>query len=802
MLKNQIIIAIRTLLKNKLYSIINISGLTIGLACSICIFIFVKDELSYDRYHPNADRIFRVIQDGAAEHSATLPFPAGPAFQNEFGDLLESYTRVFNFQASSLPIVYDNDGDRKTFNEPRFFFGDSTFFKVFNFKFIKGNPATCLNGPNLVVITESTAARYFGYHEPIGKTISFEGMRDMTVSGVIQDVPENSHFRFDFMASFTSLNTLRIGRRIGPPDRWYWNPVWTYLLLKDVRNVDQISAQFPRIVHKYFDEALRDRVELVLQPLTDIYLKSNSDFEINTMSDIKYVYIFSILGVAILFVACINFINLTTARSAERFKEIGVRKVMGAFKANLIFQFISESMVISTIAYVLAFGITILLIPILNYLTGKALTISVFVDLRFVIASIAIVFFVGVISGVYPSFILSAQDAVKILKPNTGKFSGSALLRKALVVFQFVVSMIFISGTIIAYRQIHYMRDASLGFDRDQIIVIPSARTSIVPKFEAFKDALLQNSGIVNVTAAHAVVGRDHETNNYKKQGDDDMVTYPVLVVRNDFIKTFGGKILAGHDFTEEYTDTLAKTIINKVFMEKMGWKKPEEAIGQVLDAASEGMVTVVGVCDNFHYASLKQPIGPLLMVQFNRFDPVFTKFIYVKIKPENYQASIEYMRSQWERFVNESPFNFFFLNDNLNTAYRKEEKFNEITSAFAFIAIGIGAMGLFGLAAFTAQKRKKEICIRKVNGATSNSVMFLLLREFLMLIAIAGVIAVPLSWYLMDRWLSSFAFRINIGFIVFVIGLLAVTVTAMLTTSYQVFKASRVSPALALRSE
>jgi putative ABC transport system permease protein len=802
MLKNQIVIAIRTLLKNRLYSIINISGLTIGLACSICIFIFVKDELSYDRYHPNADRIFRVIQEGTSEHSASLPFPAGPAFQNEFGDLLESYTRVFNFRASSLAVVYDNDGDRKTFNEPRFFFGDSTFFKVFHFRFIKGNSVTCLNGPNLIVVSASTATRYFGNEEPIGKTISFEGMQDMIVSGVIEDVPENSHFRFDFMASFTSLKTLRFGRRLGPPERWYWNPVWTYVLLKDAKDVDQINAQFPRIVHKYYEELFWGKVEFDLQPLTDIYLKSKSDYEISTMSDIKYVYIFSILGVAILLVACINFINLTTARSAERFKEIGVRKVMGAFKANLIIQFISESLVISIIAYAAALGLTILILPIINNLTDKALTVFAFADLRFVMASIGIVLFVGVISGVYPAFILSTQDAVKILKPNTDNLSGSALLRKTLVVFQFVVSMIFISGTIIAYNQLHYMKDANLGFDKDQLIVIPSERTSIVPKYEAFKDALLQNSGIVNVTAAHMVVGKDHDANEFKKLGDDDFVTYPVVVVRNDFIKTLGGKMLAGHDFAEEYTDTLAKVIINKACMEKLGWKKPEEAIGQVLDGAGHGMVTVVGVCDNFHYTSLKQPIGPLMIEQLDRFNVGFTKFIFVKIKPENYQESIAYMRSQWERLVNESPFHFFFLDDHLNNTYRKEEKFNEVTTAFAFIAIGIGAMGLFGLAAFTVQKRKKEICIRKVNGATSNSVVILLLKEFLILIVLAAVIAVPLSWFLMDQWLSSFAFHVNIELVVFLIGLLAIAVTAMLTTGYQVFKASRINPALTLRSE
>lgn len=800
MFRNHLLIALRNLLKNKLYSIINIAGLAIGITCVLCIFIYVKDELSYDRYHKNADRIFRVIQEGTGEHSASLPFPVGPTLLHEHGDMVESYVRLFNWQASTLSIVYDQGTDRKVFNEPRFFFGDSTFFRVFDFSFIKGDPVTALNGPDKVVITASIARKYFGEDEPIGKVISFEGKQNLQVSGVIADVPGNSHFRFDFMASFRSLESQFGG---GLPQNWYWNPVWTYVLLKDKKDEDAFNKQMPFLVKKYYHPSLRDQTELRLQPLTDIYLKSASEFEISAMSDIRYVYIFSIIGISILLVACINFINLTTARSAERFKEIGVRKVMGAFRFNLILQFITESMVITLVAAVLAGLLAAILIPVLARFADKDLSIQVLMNPLFLSAFTLIIIVVGLISGSYPAFFLSSQEAVHVLKANTGRLSGNALLRKALVVFQFVVSVVLISGTIIAYRQVGFMRSAKLRFEGEQIIVVPVQRSSLVPKFDAYKDVLLLNDHITGVTACHAVVGRDFQTNNYKKQGADDMITFPLLLVRDDFFKTMGVKLLAGHEFSREFTEPGYKAVINRMMSEQLGWKNPEDALGQVLDAAMEGKVTVVGVSEDFHYTSLRQPVGPLIVVKAEeQFANFFTNFLYVRAKSANLPETIGYLRKQWKEFVSESAFEYFFLDDSLDQIYKAEEKFNKVTTLFSLLAIGIGAMGLFGLAAFSVQKRRKEISIRKVIGASTGSILGLLSKDFLMLILLAGALGIPVSWYLIDQWLSGFAYRVPIGYAGFVVSLVIILLIAMLTISFQVFKAATGNPAESLRSE
>ncbi len=801
MFSNHFRVARRHLAKNKLFSLINIVGLTIGITCALCIFVFVRDELSYDRYHDKANRIFRVIQVGIGEHSASLPFPVAPTLQHEHGDLIESTVRLFNWQASTLAVVYENGTDVKSFNEPRFFFADSTFFKVFTYQFVEGDPATCLDGPDKVVITRSTAAKYFGQEPAVGKVIRFEGKRDMTVSAVVEDVPRNSHFQFDFIASFRSLVAQFGGVRL--PENWYWNPVWTYVLLRHPEDEAALNKQFPYLVKKYYDPSLKDQTELVLQPLTDIYLKSSSIYEISPMSDIRYVYIFSIIGISILLVACINFINLTTARSAERFKEIGVRKVMGAFRIQLIIQFITESMLITLIAAVLALGLTALLLPVLEFFTDKKLSLLALANGGVLAAAVSIIIAVGLISGCYPAMVLSSQEAVSVLKSNSGKFSGNSMLRKALVIFQFVVSVILISGTIVAYRQVHYMRTAKLGFNREQVLVLPVQRSSLVPRYEAFKDALLQNDKITEVTGAHAVVGRDYQTNNYKKQGQDDYVTYPLLLVRDDFMRAMGVKMLAGHDFTREFTEPGYKAIINRTMMVSLGWKNPEDAVGQVLDGAMEGKVTIVGVAEDFHYASLKEQVGPLIVVRTEKGTTnFFTNFVLIRVSQQQLPETIDFIRSRWKEFVAETPFDYFFLDDNLNQIYIKEEKFNRVITSFSLLAIGIGALGLFGLAAFSVQKRRKEISIRKVIGASSQSIVQLLSGDFLALILAAGVVGVPLSWFLIDKWLSSFAYRVDIGALGFVISVVLILLIAMMTISYQVIKASRINPAEALRAE
>jgi putative ABC transport system permease protein len=804
MFRNHITVALRALLKNRAFTIINIAGLCIGITCALCIFIFVKDELSYDRYHPKSDSIFRVIQEGKGEHSASLPFPAGPTILHDYPELVETETRLFNWQASTLSIVYEKGTDRKIFNEPHFFYADSTFFKVFQFPFVEGNPEKAISGPDMVVITQSTAKRYFGDEEAVGKVISFEGKQNLTVTGVIKDVPDNSHFKIDFIASFKSLEQ-QFGPQLGEslPQNWYWNPVWTYVLLKHPSDREALQKQMPFLVQKYYHPSLKDQTDLTLQPVTDIYLTSSSEFEIGPMSDIRYVYIFSIIGIAILLVACINFVNLTTARSAERFKEIGVRKVMGAKRFNLILQFITESMVITVVAGTLAGLLALLLVPSLGHFTEKNLHLSTLFQPLFIIAFGLIILCVGLVSGSYPAFVMSSQDAVKVLKPGSGKFSGNALLRKVLVVFQFVVSVVLISGTIIAYQQVTYLRSAKLGFEGEQVIGVPIQRSSVVPRFESFKDALLQNSDITGVTGCHAIVGRDFQTNNYKKKGEDDMVTYPLLLVRNDFFKTMDIKLLGGHDFSKEYTSPGFKGVINRAMMEKLGWKTPDEAIGQVMDAAMEKEITITGVCENFNYTSLKQPVGPMIIVGAE--GPIadfFTNFLLVRVKPQNIPQTVDFMRSTWKSFVNESAFDYFFLDDKLDQIYKTEEKFNKVVTVFSMLAIGIGAMGLFGLAAFSVQKRRKEISIRKVIGASTQSIFSLLSADFLMLIVIAGIIGIPLSWYLINKWLDGFAYRVDVGILGFASSLVIILTIAVVTISFQVYKAATGNPAESLRSE
>ncbi|MBS1597332.1 MAG: ABC transporter permease [Bacteroidetes bacterium] len=809
MLKNYFVTAWRSLIKNRIYSIINISGLAIGITAVLCILVYVKDELSYDRYHPNSDRIFRVIQGGTGEQSASLPFLAGPSIQNDYPHLVESVVRLFNWQATSLSIMYDRPGDRKIFNEPRFFFADSTFFKVFHFQFIKGDPLTCLDAPDKVVITKSTAKRYFGDDDPIGKILRYEGKQDLAVTGLIEDVPKNSHFIFDFIASFKSLESPTIVKdfpRATIPQRWYWNPVWTYVLLKKKEDALALQKLMPFVVKKYYEPILASQTKYSLQPLTDIYLHSKPLLsEIGPLSSIRYVYIFSIVALSILLVACMNFINLTTARSAERSKEIGVRKVMGALKYNLVLQFIIESMVITLLAALIAIALTVLALPRMGLLVGKELSLTTLLDPTFLILFIVMISLVGLISGIYPAFVLSSQSEVKVLKAKGAGLSGSTYLRKSLVMIQFMVSVILISGSIIVFKQISFMRNADLGFGKEQVLVVPVEKTSIVPKFDIFKEALLLNSNITAITGCHAVIGKDFQTSNYKRPEQHDMVTFPILAARNDFFETMQIKLIAGRSFKKEYTDTSWNVVINRSMLQALGWKNPEDAIHQDLDAALEGRVTIVGVCEDFHYASLKQSVGPLIIVRAKTgsyMETGMTNFLYARVNTGNLHNTISFIEKTWKEFASENAFQFFFLNEQLNNTYKEEETLGKVVTIFSALAIGLGVMGLFGLTAFSVQKRRKEISIRRIVGASSGSIFALLSKDFIILILLSAVVGIPASWFLTREWLTDFAYRAPIGTIAFILSLVIILIVTFLTISYQVFKAARENPTKSLRRE
>jgi len=800
-----LILALRGFKKNKLFTAINVLGLTLGIGCSLCILLFVTDELSYDKHFSNSGLIFRVIQtDNEGGEGSSLPFPTTTTMQHDYPDFIVAQTRLFNFQASTLPITYEDESIRKSFNEPRFFFADSTFFDVFEFPFIHGSSTKALVAPGTVVITRTTAIRYFGESDAVGKVLKFEGKYDLTITGVIEDVPDNTHIKFDFVASFISLNSL-FEKGI-PENNWYWNPVWAYILLKDTRDRTELEKQMPFFVDKYYHPSLKGKVGLALQPIEDIYLYSKSEYEIGEKSDAKYIYIFSIVGFSILIMAAINFINLTTAQASVRFKEIGVKKILGAQRGNLIVQFLAESFLLILISAFLAIVCSVLALPLLNQLTGKNLTFLALLDSKVLGPYAVLTLGMAIISGCYPAFLLSSRQIITVLKPGTAKSSANAWLRKGLVIFQFVLAIVFISGTLIIYKQIEFMRNKKLGFDSEQILMLPVQRLSIVPKYETFKDKLLTYRNIVSVSSANTIVGKNFQSSNYKKEGesDDALTLRPCLFVRNDFISTMGVKMLAGHDFLQDKTTIESFAIINRSLAAEWGWNNPDDAIGQVLQGTLEGKITIQGVVEDFHFAPLKDAIGPLMIIRADgtKWEDFFTRFIMVRIQGESMVSTLDLLSKEWTSMVVESPFDYFFLNDNLQQSYQAEERFNKIITVFSILAIIISMLGLLGLASFSVHRRTKEVSIRKVLGASIPSLLVMLSRDFMKLIVVASGVAVPLSIYLSNDWLNTFAYRIELNATSFVVSIAVLGLIAFLTIVYVITKAARVNPAETLRNE
>ncbi len=788
-------------MKEKVYSFVTISGLALGLACVMCILLFVNDELSYDRYHSKKDRIFRVIQGGdSEEQSSSLPFPSGPTLQNDFPDLVEKQVRLFNFQASTLSVVHEENGVARPFNEPRFFFADSSYFQVFDHRFIEGNPDRALMGPGFVVINRSTALRYFGSAKAVGQSIRFEGKYEMQVSGVIEDVPSNSHFKFDFLASMTSLPAL--GFNI-PEKNWYWNPVWTYVLLKEPDAEQILEDQLPAFVQKYYHPSIRDEAELNLQPITDIYLYSKSEYEIGVMSDARNIKVFAIIGLVILLVAIINFINLTTARATDRFKEIGVRKVTGASKRRLLLQFIFESLVISFIALMMSAVLSAALLSSLNSLAGKDFTLIQLFRPAVVISMVGVGLTTGLLSGIYPAIYLSSLDPVKVLRSSGNAQGGKSLFRKVLTVFQFAISTVLIVVTLVIYEQIEFMKQTPMGFDREQLVVLPVQRLSLVPNYDTFKERILTNPAILGVSSTNTLIGKDYQSSNYKKEGEETESFYPCLFVRNDFVATMGIKLLAGRDFNRDITAPAYYAIINESLCKTWGWT-PTEAIGQMIEGTVEGKMQIVGVTEDFHFASLKQGITPMIMLQcdFAKSRDFFTRFVMVRLQLDRAQEALAFLRSNWEQMVPESPFDFFFLDEKLNSVYEREDRLNKISTVFSGFAILIGCLGLYGLSLFTFRKRKKEVAIRKVVGASASTIVRLFTIDFLKLVVLGFAIGTPAAWFLSNEWLSEFSYRLSLSYVYFLVCLAALTVLAVATILFQTIRASLTNPSTVLRSE
>lgn len=802
MLKNYFKITLRNFNRQKTYSLLNVSGLSIGITCAILIFLYIQDELSYDRFHSKSDRIYRVLErfesEGVGEHSASLPFPTGPTLKNDFPSQIDHVVRFFNFQSPTVAVA--NRAADKTFNESRFFFADSTFFSVFDFPLAFGD-RTALDGPNSILLTRSMAKKYFPNEDPMGKMIEFQGEQNLLITGILEDAPANAHFQFDFIASFSSLKQWFGG---GHPDSWYWNPCWTYITLNETNDTKTLLGLLPDFVQKYFPEFIRDDVTLELQPLEDIHLYSKLDYEIQANSEMNIIYIFGCVAIFVLVIAAINFINLSTARASKRAKEVGVRKSLGSARRLLIYQFVFESIFLTYLALIVGILLSALLLPSFNSLVEKSITYAVFGDYYFIIGSVIVGATIGLLSGFYPAFVLSSFKAISVLK-NTHIKTKGLHFRKVLVITQFAISIFLIAGTLTGLKQLNFLQSKDAGFDQENVLLIPVIRSPIGEHYEHFSNVALQSPNVASLTAVEEIIGSKHQVENYRFEGMERSKPFPRFYVRHDFLKTMNIELVAGRDYSREFeNDFTHSLVVNESLVRAMGWESPQVAITKRYYRNGELAGKIVGVVKDYHFVSKHHPIGPLV-IDLNtnpRAFNLFIKYVAVRVHGQNLQAAVGSLKDAWERVMPDRPFDYFFLDDRLNDNYKMEQKLTKVTFIFSGFAIFVACLGLFGLATFSIERRKKEIGVRKVLGINTGQIVYLLSREFVLLIVLAFVVAIPISYFSLRWWLERFATRIDLLAWPFITAGIMTILVAALTIGHQALKASTINPAKTLKYE
>jgi len=799
MLQNYFKIAFRNFTRQKLYSFINVFGLALGIMCVLLLTLFVLNERSYDRFHTDSDRIYRIVQemtesDGSIiEHSASLPWAVGPALRTDYPDVTN--VRLYKAWQKSPLIKYENLD--KGFYEKEVFFVDTTFFKVFSFPLLKGNPATALMNPQSVVLTASTARKYFGTEDPMGKTLRLENSLDLTVTGIAKDTPPNSHFHFDFLIPLLNIGDIfkATGNQWGWTG-WYWNPVHTYVVLPERYTAESFEGELKKFVTKNFPEALREQNELSMQGLPSIHLQSNLYQEIEPGRSESSIQIAIAIGAFILLIASINFVNLTTARSTQRAREVGMRKVMGSTRNKLIVQFFSESVLICFLSFIVSIGLIILVLPSFETLVDSQLNIHYLITPGLVGSVMGCVLLLGMLAGLYPAVLLSSFQPVKILKSTGSGTTGgfATLFRKSLVVLQFAISVVLVVSTIIIYQQHQFLTEKKLGFEKDEIVMISIQGTVIKNKRTEFKNELRKNSQVVAACAISDILGQDVPNRPFGIAGYDVAQDLPGLFTDHDFVKTFGVNIAGGRDFAEENENDKNTFLINQsmlVVLKDKAWENQPIRWGNQERP-------VIGLVEDFHFADLRQNIRPL----FIGFSDSFLGYIAVRVKGGDVMSTIKALDGTWRLFEPERPFVPFFLNDELNQLYKSEKNMGEVVSTFSFLAIAIACLGLFGLATYTVNMRMKEIGIRKVLGAGANNIVTLISKGFLLLVLVANAIAWPLAWYTMDIWLGTFVYRTEVSWWIFAAVGLSTILAALFTTSFQSLRAAAMNPTEIIKEE
>lgn len=808
MIRNYIKIAFRNFVRQKSYTLLNVIGLSLGMAASLLIIQYVKYERSFDRFHSRANDIYRIQyngwQNGQLNFESAVAVPAASAaLKNNFPEV-EAYTRFLPIHGV---VSYEEPGKEPiTFREEKAQYADTSLFKVFDFKLIKGDPKTCLKGLNKVIISESTARKYFRDTEPIGKILKVNGNdHALEVSGIFQNVPENSHIKFDFLVSYETLDA-ETGNE--SETSWGWYDFYSFVLLKPNTDVETLQAKWDNYVEKTRKaewDKYNGKQEFILRPLTDIHLHSNLLYETSPqdLRDGDSVYALSIIALFILVIAWVNYVNLATARSFKRANEVGVRKVVGAFRGQLIGQFLTESFILNVVAVLLAIiAVRLLWAPFSN-LTGWHIPLDFILQREFWFLVITLFFAGAVLSGFYPAIILSSFKPISVLKGKVIRSSAENFLRKGLVIFQFVASVFLISGSLIVYQQLNYMKNKDLGVDIDQTLVLkgPQVTDSLFEqKYEAFKTEVLRIPGVKGISASSSIPGEENYwTTGISRlsKGLEGRMVVTHMALDQEHVPQYGIKILAGRNFDRQFPDDRRKKIlINETLSKDLEFKTPQDAIGEVMRDGRD-TVEIAGVLEDYHQMSLKAKVIPVVFRLRTS-----GSFFSLKLETDNYQNVVQTMEGPWKTFFPGNPIDYFFLDQFFNRQYERDDRFGQVFTLFTVLAIFIASLGLLGLASFMALQRTREIGIRKVLGSSVSGVIVLLSKGFMQPVLVAIVIACPLGWWLMEKWLQSFPYRTTISPWVFVISGLLVLLIAFISVSSQTLKAAMTKPAETLKYE
>ncbi len=819
MIRNYLKTAFRSIFRNKLTAFINISGLALAMSCALMIYLYVSDELSYDKYNANSGRTYRITRDFLSTDGTinlrlgNVAPPIGPLAKNDFGEI-EVMARTVNF---GFAIGLEENGElKKVFREEHLFIAEPDILKIFDFTFTEGNPTQALERPFTIALSESAAEKYFGSTNVIGKQLRGNNQFDLEVTGVYKDFPKQAHWHPELLLSFSSMNDSTLYGRKNLETAWGNNMFGTYIILDQGADPKKLEAQMPAFLDKHFgpyaikvfgappDFIASKNTRLNVEKVTDIHLYSHLDDELEANGSMTNVYIMGIIGVFIVLIACFNFVNLSTARATKRAKEVGLRKAVGAFKNQLIVQYLSESILIAFLAMILSYGLSTLSIGWLNNFTSKQLSVNLFAHWQILAGLVGFALFVGLLAGIYPAFVISAYKPALVLKGQQGISKGKGGIRKVLVVAQFAISAFLIISTAVIFEQLGFINSSDLGYEKERVVTLRYYR-ELSDTYDSFYNELTKSSIIKNVGRS-TLVPTNRLLNSSGPpsimKGDslvNTNTTTKMVYVDPEFFKTYGMDFVAGRDFDKSIkTDDSLAFVVNETAAREYGWKSPEEGINK--DFRYSGTTgKLIGVVKDFHFESLHQRIVPIVFfpVKGGNYSD-----LSVKIAGDNFQEGVAHLEKVWKEFLPNRPFEYQFLNARYDRLYNDEQKQSQLFSIFSGLAIFIACLGLFGLATFNTMQRIKEIGIRKVLGATVPNILTLLSKEIVILILIANLFAWPLAWIVMGRWLNSFAYHIDMNVFVYAGTAVLAIVVALITVSIQTIKAAMSNPANTLHYE